>query len=87
VGKGDRIDVLGEGDVLAFANACRYLAGVTAVEKHDRVVSVRVPNGPAAIASVVGAAERTGLAIKDIGVLQPDLEDVFLNLTGKALRD
>ncbi len=87
LGEGDRIDVSGEGDVQAFAEECRYVVGVTAVEKRGRVVSVRVPDGAAAVALVVDAAQRTGLAIQGIGVVQPDLEDVFLSLTGKALRD
>jgi ABC-2 type transport system ATP-binding protein len=87
LGQGDRIDVSGEGDINAFAEACRYLPGVLAVEKRGLVVTVRVPDGAAAIASVVDAAQRTRLAINGIGVVEPDLEEVFLRLTGKALRD
>ena len=36
---------------------------------------------------VVAAAERTGVDIVDLSVAAPTLETVFINLTGKELRD
>ncbi|HEY8546732.1 MAG TPA: ABC transporter ATP-binding protein, partial [Acidimicrobiales bacterium] len=50
-------------------------------------VVVRVADGSAALAGVVAAGERTSLAITGVQMEEPDLEDVFLGLTGKALRD
>ena len=38
---------------------------------------------PALLATVTGA----GATIKGVEVVEPDLEAVFLHLTGKALRD
>jgi ABC-2 type transport system ATP-binding protein len=32
-------------------------------------------------------ADRTGVEISSVEVIEPDLEAVFLHLTGKALRD
>ena len=87
VGEGDRIEVTATGDLDGFAAAARDLTGVLGAERRDGAVSVRVADGPAAVASVVGAAERSGVAIAGIEVVEPDLEDVFLHLTGKALRD
>jgi ABC-2 type transport system ATP-binding protein len=33
------------------------------------------------------AAERDGLELADVSVAEPSLETVFINLTGKELRD
>lgn len=87
VGQGDRIDVNGTGDLDALARACATLPGVLGVDRRDRGVSVRAVNGAAALSEVVVAAQRSGVAITGVSVVEPDLEDVFLRLTGKALRD
>jgi hypothetical protein len=50
-------------------------------------VVVRVADGSAALAGIVAAGERTGIAFTGVELVAPDLEDVFLALTGKALRD
>jgi ABC-2 type transport system ATP-binding protein len=36
---------------------------------------------------VVDAAERAGYDVADLSVAEPSLETVFINLTGKELRD
>ena len=87
LGASDRVDVSGTGELAAFAQACAALPGVLGVDRRDGGVVVRVEDGAAALAGIVTAAERTGAAITGIEVTEPDLEDVFLALTGKALRD
>jgi ABC-2 type transport system ATP-binding protein len=83
----DRVDVSGTGDLAAFAEACAGLPTVLGVDRRDGGVVVRVEDGAAALAGIVTAAERTGTTIAGIELTEPDLEDVFLALTGKALRD
>jgi ABC-2 type transport system ATP-binding protein len=39
------------------------------------------------IPKVFGAAERAGFDVTDISVSEPSLETVFINLTGKDLRE
>ena len=39
------------------------------------------------IPSVFGAAEASGFDVTDISVSEPSLETVFINLTGKELRE
>jgi ABC-2 type transport system ATP-binding protein len=87
VGTDDRIDVSGSGDLDALAAACADLPGTLGVDRRDGVVAVRVADGPAALAGIVDAAGRVGMTISGIELVEPDLEDVFLELTGKALRD
>jgi linearmycin/streptolysin S transport system ATP-binding protein len=87
LGAGDRVDVTGTGDLGALAAACAALPGTVGVDRRDGGVVVRVADGSAALAGIVAAAERTEVAIAGIELVEPDLEDVFLGLTGKALRD
>jgi ABC-2 type transport system ATP-binding protein len=87
LGASDRVDVSGTGDLAAFAEACATRPGVLGVDRRDGGVVVRVEDGAAALAGIVTAAEHTGTAIGAIELTEPDLEDVFLALTGKALRD
>ncbi|MGH9235273.1 MAG: ABC transporter ATP-binding protein [Acidimicrobiales bacterium] len=84
---GHRIDVTGTGDLAAFAEACTALPGTRGVDRRDGGVAVRVDDGGTALAGIVAAAERTGVAIAGIELVEADLEDVFLDLTGRALRD
>jgi ABC-2 type transport system ATP-binding protein len=87
LGAGDRVDITGTGDLATFADACAALPGTLGVDRRDGGVVVRVADGSTALAGIVGAAERAGVAIAGIELVEPDLEDVFLGLTGKALRD
>ena len=87
VGAGDRIDVTGTGDLDAFTARVDALDGVLGTEARAGAVAIRVHDAPAALAPVVHAAEDTGVSVTGIEVVEPDLEDVFLHLTGKALRD
>ena len=84
---GDRVDVTGTGDLAAFAEACAALPGARGADRREGTVAVGVADGGAALAGIVAAAERAGVAITAIDLVEPDLEDVFLGLTGKALRD
>ncbi|RIK19114.1 MAG: export ABC transporter ATP-binding protein, partial [Anaerolineae bacterium] len=46
-----------------------------------------VTDANAALAGVVGRANTAGLAIRSIDIERPNLEAVFLHLTGRGLRD
>jgi ABC-2 type transport system ATP-binding protein len=70
-------------------------AGVTNERRHagagmtnDRSgVSARVENGPEVLPVLVRAADAEGLAVLAAQLHQPTLDDVFLNLTGRSLRE
>ena len=61
----------------------RYPGGTVAVDSLD----LTVEDAPVALAGIVGAAAEAGMSVTDVEVARPDLESVFLNLTGRALRD
>jgi len=70
-----------------FAAASRRLHGVDDVRLVDHAVEIASPDADRVLASVVGAAASCGVAVTGVHVREPDLEAVFLQLTGKALRD
>ncbi|RLA91724.1 MAG: ABC transporter ATP-binding protein [Deltaproteobacteria bacterium] len=53
----------------------------------DGVISLSVNNAPETIPIVLQEAQKLGVEIKEVRYLRPSLEDVFLQLTGKGLRD
>ncbi len=48
---------------------------------------VPVNDGPAALAAIMSAAARDGIALHDAGMRRPTLDDVFLQLTGHVADD
>jgi ABC-2 type transport system ATP-binding protein len=87
IGEHDRLHVDVTGDVEGFAATCRDLAGVVEVHHADTDVEIVADGVGRVLASVVDAAESAGAQITGIEVREPDLEAVFLHLTGRALRD
>jgi ABC-2 type transport system ATP-binding protein len=63
------------------------LPGVASVKHEDEVVLVYTRDVPATIGAVIDAAEALGVEPANLGVRRATLEDVFLDLTGRALRD
>ncbi|MCY3748165.1 MAG: ATP-binding cassette domain-containing protein [Chloroflexi bacterium] len=56
--------------------------GPPTVDDATGTVSVAVSNGPARLAGVVRRLDEAEVAIADIGLRQPTLDEVFLSLTG-----
>ena len=87
IGEHDRLRVAASGDLGRFADHCRGLPGVVEATEADGAVEVLAEDGRRALAPVVEAAERAGAEISGMELVEPDLETVFLRLTGRALRD
>lgn len=83
----DRIDLRGGGNTSATATALRQLPGVQHVDGGGQGLTLTVHNGPGLLAPIVAEAGRTGMTLTSVEIVRPDLESVFLHLTGKALRD
>jgi ABC-2 type transport system ATP-binding protein len=71
-------------DVAALVAALPGAEAPQVVE--DRVVG-RVPSGGAALVELVRGLDRAGISIQGIESRRPSLDDVFLGLTGRSLRD
>jgi len=70
-----------------LAELAHRLPGAREVTVTGDEVSVRVTDGPAALPELVRAAERAGARVAAAQVHRPTLDDVFLSLTGRSLRE
>jgi ABC-2 type transport system ATP-binding protein len=87
IGQADRIELDVERDAERLAEACGRLDAVSQAQTADRQVVLLAADGRALLPALLEVAEREGVAVKGVQVIEPDLEAVFLHLTGKALRD
>ena len=86
-GETDRVHLEGTGEVEAAVGALNRLEAVRSVTNDRRSIDLTVVDAPAGLALIVAAAADAGMSVTDVEVARPDLESVFLNLTGRSLRD
>ncbi|HOV50319.1 MAG TPA: ABC transporter ATP-binding protein [Candidatus Cryosericum sp.] len=63
------------------------LPGVESVELRDHAVRIATASGHALLAPLVAALADDGRGVTSLEVKEPNLEDLFLSLTGTSLRD
>jgi ABC-2 type transport system ATP-binding protein len=63
------------------------ITGVTRTRRTDGGVELHVAGGRRLLAQVVNAAESGGFSVLDLSVAEPSLETVFIQLTGRELRE
>jgi ABC-2 type transport system ATP-binding protein len=71
----------------ALMDACRRIDGVGDVRVLPTGLELHTDHGAAVLSRVVEVAGRASVALSGVEVMAPDLEGVFLALTGKELRD
>jgi ABC-2 type transport system ATP-binding protein len=75
-------------DVDAVARHVARIAGAApTVDVAARSVTAPTDGGAGAIAALAGALDDDGIAVEDLGLRQPTLDDVFLTLTGSSAAD
>ncbi len=95
---GELIQMIGEEDQLrlrvdeqnipaAVLEAFRHVEGVTNVIHQDGEITVTAKRGRRALPDLITLANEAGVDISSVAVQEPDLEAVFLHLTGRALRE
>ena len=87
VGEHDRLHIDAHGDLVAAAAAAAAVPGVEEAVPRDGGIDLLARDVRASLAEIVRAVDETGTGITSIEVDEPNLEAVFLHLTGKALRD
>ncbi len=87
VGERDRLRIDASGDLRAAATAAQAVAGVEEAVARDGGLDLLARDVRASLAEIVRAVDATGTSITSMEVQEPNLEAVFLHLTGKALRD
>ena len=89
VGQSDtlRLQVGEDQHVAALAHALQAVPGVQQVSASGQHVVLIVPSAATALVAVVSKANEIGVKIRAVDIQEPNLEAVFLHLTGRALRD
>jgi len=75
-----------DGDVQAADRAVREVEGVSSTDVHDDEITIAVDDGAALVSKVAVALDGDGVAVRDLTLRSPSLDDVFLELTGGRFR-
>ena len=76
-----------DGEVDAGVQALKAIAQVESVESHGQEVTVSVSNGAALISTVTLVLGQHGIAVQELTLRTPTLDDVFLHVTGGRLQE
>jgi ABC-2 type transport system ATP-binding protein len=88
IGERDRIELAASGDLVGLAAAARgTLDGVDEATVVPGGLHLVGRDGRRLLPRLLELAEQAGVEVTSVEVVEPDLEAVFLHLTGKALRD
>jgi ABC-2 type transport system ATP-binding protein len=87
VGEKDRIHVSATGDLAEVARIASGLSGVFGASPSEQGVEVLAANASSLLPDLMACFASSGATITGVEVIEPNLEAVFLQLTGKALRD
>jgi ABC-2 type transport system ATP-binding protein len=87
VGQHDRIRLQATGPCAAGVEALASLAAVREAGVRDGGIEMLVDNADRWLAEILGKVSGAGVGISSVEVEEPNLESVFLHLTGRALRD
>jgi ABC-2 type transport system ATP-binding protein len=88
IGADTIVTVRPTGDASGLAGVlARDVAGVTRTRLADGRLELHVQGGDGLVPRIVLAAEHAGFQLVDVSVAEPSLETVFINLTGRELRE
>ena len=87
VAERDRVVLSGRGDLAPLRDLVAGLDGVEGASVVDGKVEVLTTDAHSLLPAALAAAAAAGVAVSAVEVVEPDLEAVFLHLTGAALRE
>jgi ABC-2 type transport system ATP-binding protein len=70
-----------------LASSLPAVAGVVDVKVHDNRIRVYADKAEGLLANAMRVASEQGVSVTDAHVSEPSLENLFLHLTGRSLRD
>ena len=74
-------------DVARIAAIAAQLPGADVPTVDGHLVEVRVPAGRTLLAGLLRSLDAEGIELAGVELRRPTLDDVFLTLTGRSLRD
>ena len=87
---GDRVEIIVK-DAATLPAAAKALAALSesepTIDEVDRRVTVPVSGGSTVLVDVVRGLDSAGVALEDLSLRRPTLDDVFLSLTGRTAED
>jgi ABC-2 type transport system ATP-binding protein len=87
VGQKDRVDLVASGAVGPALRALQALDFVEEATLGEGTIELVVDQARNHLPGILETAADHGAIVRSVEVVEPDLEAVFLHLTGKALRD
>ena len=87
VGEHDRVIIEAAGSLEPAVRSVSSLPGVLTAGASDGSLALIVDNARTLLPELLRAAAASGVSVRGVDVDEPDLEAVFLHLTGRALRD
>lgn len=89
VGENDSIHILTDpmDDLSSIAAKLQGFDGITRVTVDESGLNLITSNAETNLAPIIQEVSQAGARIKSIEIIEPNLETVFLHLTGRALRD
>jgi len=87
VGEGDRVRLLATGNLAKAAAELDGHPWVRQASATDEVIDLVVDDSRSNLPAILTTAAAADVAVRSVDVTEPDLEAVFLHLTGRALRD
>jgi ABC-2 type transport system ATP-binding protein len=87
VGEQTRIDVTLNTEAEKVLSAWRATEGVSKIDSTDGKVTALVDDSNRVLPRLFDAASKADVRITSVDIQEPNLETVFLHLTGRALRD
>jgi ABC-2 type transport system ATP-binding protein len=87
VGEQTRIDLTLNAEAEKVLEAWRTVQGVAGIDATDGKVTVLVDDSNRVLPRLFDAASKANVRITSADIQEPNLETVFLHLTGRALRD
>lgn len=89
VGENDSIRILTDptDDLTAITSRLQGFEGVSRVTVDENGLTLITPDAESYLAPIITHVSQAGARIKSIEIVEPNLETVFLHLTGRALRD
>ncbi|MET7277831.1 ATP-binding cassette domain-containing protein [Kribbella sp. NPDC005582] len=86
-GDGVRLDLAEAAQAPAVAKIVAELDGAVAVETDGTTVNFRIPRGGSVLPGLLRSIDAQGIELEGVEVHRPTLDDVFLTMTGRSLRD
>jgi len=87
VGEKDRVHLGVVGSPYTLVEALHGLNEIAEITATEGSVEILVEGAGALLPRILGVAQEVGIPVSGVEVDEPNLEAVFLHLTGKALRD